>query len=46
MFISKKVIETDMVGGPPEIVFRMTRVKRLLVRKVRLEVNGDEETPF
>lgn len=35
-----------MVGGPPEIMFRMTQVKRLLVWKARLEVNSDEETPF
>ncbi len=40
-----KVVESDQVSGPPDIVFRMTRVKRLFLRKERPEVNSDEKTP-
>lgn len=45
MFMPYKVIDSDQVGGPPDIVFRMTQVKKLFLRKERPEVNSDEKTP-
>ncbi len=45
LFMPYNVIESDQVSRPPDIVFRMTRVKRLFLRKERPEVNSDEKTP-
>lgn len=42
---SCKVSKSNQVGGPPDIVFRMTEVNGLFVRKETLEVNRDEKTP-